>query len=123
MTDLTALKSANARRWANARLTRNVTPAAKALVAAKPRYRAVEASTGVPWFVIAAIHERESSENWFASLAQGDPWNRVSVNVPAGAALQILGGGGDRRAGALRALCRAQQGLECRRYVDHARAV
>jgi hypothetical protein len=30
------------------------------------------------------IHERESSQNWFASLAQGDPWNRVSVRVPAG---------------------------------------
>jgi lysozyme family protein len=84
MTDLTALRSANAERWANARLTRNLTPAAKALLAAKPRYQAVEASTGVPWFVIAAIHERESSQNWFASLAQGDPWNRVSVHVPAG---------------------------------------
>jgi lysozyme family protein len=84
MTDLTALRSANAKRWANARLTRNMTPAAKALAAAKPRYRTVEASTGVPWFVIAAIHERESSQNWFASLAQGDPWNRVSVHVPAG---------------------------------------
>ena len=34
--------------------------------------------------MIAAIHERESSQNWFASLAQGDPWNRVSVHVPAG---------------------------------------
>ena len=84
MTDLTALKSANAKRWANARLTRNMTPAAKALAAVKPRYRTVEASTGVPWFVIAAIHERESAQNWFASLAQGDPWNRVSVHVPAG---------------------------------------
>ena len=107
MTDLTALKSANAKRWANARLTRNMTPAAKVLVAAKPRYQTVEVSTGVPWFVIAAIHERESSQNWFASLAQGDPWNRVSVHVPASWSLQIVGSGGDRRAGALRALCGA----------------
>jgi lysozyme family protein len=84
MTDLNALTAANAKRWANARLTRNFNPIAKSLVAAKPRYQTVEASTGVPWFVIAVIHERESGQNWFASLAQGDPWNRVSVHIPAG---------------------------------------
>jgi lysozyme family protein len=84
MTDLNALTAANAKRWANARLTRNFTAIAKSLVAAKPRYQTVEARTGVPWFVIAVIHERESSQNWFANLAQGDPWNRVSIHVPAG---------------------------------------
>jgi lysozyme family protein len=84
MTDLNALTAANATRWANAKLTRSFTSAARSLVAAKPRYQTVEARTGVPWFVIAVIHERESSQNWFASLAQGDPWNRVSVHVPAG---------------------------------------
>jgi lysozyme family protein len=84
MTDLVALKAANAKRWANAKLTRNFAPVAKSLVAAKPRYQTVEASTGVPWFVTAVIHERESGQNWFCSLAQGDPWNRVSVHVPAG---------------------------------------
>lgn len=84
MPDLVALKSANERRWANARLTRNFTGLAKALLAAKPRYQSVEAKTGVPWFVIGVIHERESSQNWSRSLAQGDPWNRVSVNVPRG---------------------------------------
>ena len=84
MTDLNALTAANAKRWANARLTRNFTAIAKSLVAAKPRYQTVEARTGVPWFVIAVIHERESSQNWFANLAQVDPWNRVSVHVPAG---------------------------------------
>ncbi len=84
MTDIIALKAANAKRWANAKLTRNLTAAAKSLVAAKPRYQTVETKTGVPWFVIAVVHERESSQNWFASLAQGDPWNRASVHVPAG---------------------------------------
>jgi lysozyme family protein len=84
MTDLVALRSANAKRWANARPVRNFAPAAKSLVAAKPRYQTVEAKTGIPWFVVAVIHERESDQNWFASLAQGDPWNRVSVHVPAG---------------------------------------
>jgi lysozyme family protein len=83
MTDLNALTAANAKRWASARLTRNFTPIAKSLVATKPRYQVVEATTGVPWFVIAVLHERESGQNWFASLAQGDPWNRISVHVPA----------------------------------------
>jgi lysozyme family protein len=84
MTDLNALAAANAMRWASAKLIRNFTPVAKSLVAAKPRYVAVETATGVPWFVVAVIHERESAQNWFAGLAQGDPWNRVSLHVPAG---------------------------------------
>lgn len=84
MVDLVGLRAANEQRWAKARLTRDFSKIAKALVAAKPRYQAVEAKTGVPWPVIAVIHERESSQNWNASLAQGDPWNRVSVHVPAG---------------------------------------
>ncbi|HVX76459.1 MAG TPA: hypothetical protein VHB49_10040 [Bradyrhizobium sp.] len=84
MTDLAALKSANERRWANARPTGNFTSVAKSLVAAKPRYQTVTEKTGVPWFAIAVIHERESSQNWRASLAQGDPWDRVSIHVPAG---------------------------------------
>jgi len=48
MTDLNALSAANATRWANAKLTRNFTGIAKVLVAAKPRYQAVEKATGVP---------------------------------------------------------------------------
>jgi lysozyme family protein len=62
----------------------SVAAVAKRLVAAKDRYVAVEKVTGVPWYMIAAIHERESSQNWKASLAQGDPWNRVSTHVPRG---------------------------------------
>jgi lysozyme family protein len=88
MTDLVALKVANAKRWQNAKITRGSTFAtvAKHLTApdAKARYKAVEARTGVPWPFIAVAHERESSQDWTASLAQGDPWNRVSVHVPAG---------------------------------------
>src|SRR5438105_1724758 len=57
---------------------------AKRLADAKPRYQAVEKATGVPWYMIAAIHERESSQSWKASLAQGDPWDRVSTHVPRG---------------------------------------
>ncbi|KRR23718.1 hypothetical protein [Bradyrhizobium retamae] len=86
MTNLIALTESNAKRWAAARLTRNFTTVARRLVApgAKARYQTVSARTGVPWPAIAVIHERECSQDWTGSLAQGDPWNRVSVHVPAG---------------------------------------
>lgn len=84
MTDMINLASANARRFAAATVTRNVSVLAHNLVGAKARYRAVEMRTGVPWFIIAVIHMRESSQNWTRSLAQGDPIDRVSTHVPAG---------------------------------------
>jgi len=88
MADLVTLKAANAGRWANAQLQRRASfiSVAQHLVAlnAKQRYQAVSAQTGVPWFAIAVIHEREASQDWTGNLAQGDPWNRVSVHVPAG---------------------------------------
>jgi lysozyme family protein len=86
MVDLNALSAANARRWASARPTRKSLSDSVALRlhSAKKRYQAVEVKTGVPWFIIAVIHERESSQDWRGSLAQGDPWDRVSVHVPAG---------------------------------------
>jgi lysozyme family protein len=86
MTNLAALSAANAQRWANAKMTRGpeLVSVAKRLVAAKNRYLYVASKTGVPWFFIAVAHEREGSQNWNGSLAQGDPWNRKSVHVPAG---------------------------------------
>lgn len=81
-----ALIDKNAARWKVAKLTRaaEMTPVAKRLVAAKARYKAVEAKTNVPWFIVAVIHQRESSQNFERSLAQGDPWNAVSTHVPKG---------------------------------------
>jgi lysozyme family protein/peptidoglycan hydrolase-like protein with peptidoglycan-binding domain len=61
-----------------------VAAVAKRLVAAKARYQSVEAGTGVPWWLIAGIHEREASQNWNTQLAQGDPLHEVSVHVPRG---------------------------------------
>jgi lysozyme family protein len=86
MVDLNALARANAKRWADARPTRKAEAAkvAMRLYKARQRYQAVARETGVPWPAIAVIHERESSQDWRASLAQGDPWDRVSVHVPAG---------------------------------------
>jgi lysozyme family protein len=86
MVDLIALRAANMKRWQLARPVRDFSPAATRLVSpvAKTRYQSVESKTGVPWFFIAVAHERESSQDFSRSLAQGDPWNRVSVHVPAG---------------------------------------
>lgn len=86
MVDLVALAARNAVRWKNAKITRGpeFAKVAPRLVAAKARYQAVEAKTGVPWFVIAVIHQRESSQNWSMSLAQGDPWSSISTHVPKG---------------------------------------
>jgi lysozyme family protein len=86
MTDLTTLTRRNAERWAKARITRDATSVAERLCAgaAKVRYQVVARETRVPWFIVAVIHEREASQNWISSLAQGDPWNEVSVHVPKG---------------------------------------
>ncbi len=90
MVDIDALKQANAGRWQQAKvnqgLIQTLDAVAGRLVApdAKSQYAAVSAATRVPWFIIAVIHERESSQSWKASLAQGDPWNKVSIHVPAG---------------------------------------
>lgn len=86
MADNAAMIARNAERWNKAHQTRGNETAsvAKRLVAAKTRYQAVALKTGVPWFVIAVAHERESSQRWDRSLAQGDPWNQVSTHVPRG---------------------------------------
>src|SRR5258705_10394897 len=72
--------------WDAATITNptEVAAVAKRLVAAKDRYQSVEAKTRVPWYMIAAIHEREASQSWNKQLAQGDPLNQVSTNVPRG---------------------------------------
>lgn len=57
---------------------------AKRLIAAKDRYQAVERTTGVPWYMIAVIHEREASQNFNTQLGQGDPLDRISTHIPRG---------------------------------------
>ena len=126
MTDIAALRAANARRWAKAKLTRNFSVVARHLVSpdVRSRYQAVAVKTGVPWPVIAVIHERECSQDWTGSLAQGDPWDRISVHVPAGrgpfksweeAAIEC--------AEQLCAVCRTQQGLDHRPPADETRGI
>lgn len=88
MTNLISLKAIEETRWKAAQIIRGPAFAAvaKRLVdpMAKAHYTDVSATTGVPWAFIAVAHERECSQDWHGSLAQGDPWNRRSVHVPAG---------------------------------------
>jgi lysozyme family protein len=85
---LAALIQANSARWPQMVVDFDavspMTQAAARLVAAKARYQSLYSQTSVPWPVIAVIHERECSQNWNLSIAQGDPWNAVSIHVPAG---------------------------------------
>lgn len=57
---------------------------ARKLIAHKAQYQAVEASTGVPWFVIAALHNRESDADFDTYLGNGEPLDRVTKLVPKG---------------------------------------
>jgi len=85
--DLTKLTAANLARWQKCQIhpewLRILDTVAHRLVNAKARYQIVETATKIPWAVIAVIHQRESSQSWAASLAQGDPWNKESIHVPA----------------------------------------
>jgi lysozyme family protein len=61
-----------------------VTAVAQKIIANKARYQAVEAKTGVPWFMIGPIHNRESSLRFNAHLHCGDPLTARTVHVPKG---------------------------------------
>ena len=78
----------NAQRWASAKLTRGpeFTPVAKRLTVNQARYKGITTKTGVPWFVIAVIHEREAGYDpqFTRNIANGEPWNRQTKLVPKG---------------------------------------
>lgn len=84
------LTQLNQKRWAVHKVLANKTASFDKVAAkltapnAMKHYKAVEAKTGVPWWFIAVVHYRESSQNFAKSLAQGDPWNQVSTHVPKG---------------------------------------
>ena len=54
------------------------------IVANRASYEAIEARTGVPWFMIGPIHMRESSLSFKRHLHCGDPLERRTVHVPKG---------------------------------------
>lgn len=63
---------------------KEATNSALKAIESKHRYDVVSAKTGAPWYFIAAIHYRECSFSWSGCLHNGDPWDQVTVDVPAG---------------------------------------
>lgn len=90
MTNLIALTAANEALWKIAKILPSrlaeVNRVAVRLCApaAKSRYQEIALTTGVPWFIIAVIHEREASQDFNCQLGQGDPLNQVSRHIPRG---------------------------------------
>lgn len=54
------------------------------IVAGRPRYEAVSRATGVPWAVVAALHEMEAGGSFRCHLHNGDPLTARTVQVPKG---------------------------------------
>jgi lysozyme family protein len=57
---------------------------AKKIMANRDRYKAIEVTTGVPWYMVGVIHLRESSMNFSRHLHNGDPLTSRTKQVPAG---------------------------------------
>jgi lysozyme family protein/peptidoglycan hydrolase-like protein with peptidoglycan-binding domain len=57
---------------------------ARRLIGLKPRYEKVAQATGVPWQVVAVLHNRESDADFATHLHNGDPLTARTRHVPAG---------------------------------------
>lgn len=73
-------------KWSAAKPLRLATAKARMLKLSrnKARYVAVQQRTGVPWWFIMCLHERESSGDINTYLGNGEPLDRVTNLVPAG---------------------------------------
>jgi lysozyme family protein len=74
--------------WNRAKVRPENAAAVKAIahkiIANKPKYQAVERATGVPWFMIGPIHNREASLRFNAHLHCGTPLTKRTTLVPKG---------------------------------------
>lgn len=50
----------------------------------KARYQKIEHVTGVPWYLVAMLHRRESDADFSTYLGNGEPLNRRTRLVPPG---------------------------------------
>lgn len=62
----------------------SVLSTAAKIVTARKHYDAVSAKTGVPWFVVGALHNMEASLSFKCHLHNGDPLIHRTVHVPKG---------------------------------------
>ncbi|MCC6889608.1 MAG: hypothetical protein IT536_13825 [Hyphomicrobiales bacterium] len=75
--------------WRSMRVTQSAEceQAARRILAARERYRAIERKTGVPWFFVGLLHMRESANNFAGILHNGEKiigTGRKTRLVPAG---------------------------------------
>jgi lysozyme family protein len=64
-----------------------ITNAANKIIKSRERYEAIEAATGVPWYVVGVIHLRESDCDFACALHNGDRiigTGRKTYRVPKG---------------------------------------
>ena len=83
-----SVRTSYANNWAAMKVTPSLIPQLQALTkrfaAYRTRYEQVQQATGVPWYFIAIVHERESDTDFDTYLGNGDPLNRKTKHVPAG---------------------------------------
>jgi lysozyme family protein len=85
-----AIKAELEKKWATLRITKDrpgIEKVARRLIANKARYQTVSRSTGVPWWFIAVIHQREASGDFGCVLHNGERivgTNKVTSIVPKG---------------------------------------
>lgn len=65
------------------KVTKAAALAAK-MVLNKKRYEAVSNALNIPWYVVAVIHYRESSNSFSRHLHNGDPLTTRTTHVPKG---------------------------------------
>lgn len=72
--------------WDSMKFTRNaqIQEAARKIIRNRDVYEQLQKELGVPWFWIGAIHMRESSNNFYTHLHNGDSLNRRTYHVPKG---------------------------------------
>ena len=63
---------------------REIDRAVDKMIANKARYKSLSAKTGVPWTLIAVLHELECGQRFDRHLHNGDPLGAKTVQVPKG---------------------------------------
>lgn len=89
MPTLDSMKDGYQKLWDTMEVTRQtaVNSAARVIIANQERYKAVEKTTNVPWYLIGALHMRECDNNFRGCLHDGEMiigTNRRTRMVPAG---------------------------------------
>lgn len=72
--------------WNNCTVTRKseADKVANKIIANKEKYAVVEQYTGVPWYMVGVLHNRESNCDFNTHLHNGDPLTGKTIRVPAG---------------------------------------